>query len=571
VTYIREFPYPRFIINYDPDPDSEPYGFDVLDQAMRHRCHAIELHTLYRQSDNLIVWAHDEGFVSASKPLSDAIEYILARMTDETLYGDGLQCFLIIVPHSSEPDNRLFDGLYKLMTQYKDHLSTAVNPHDSARGITFIISNYSSEFHARHHGDEANRLCIVEGVDYTSASSITNLSPENPSFQWVDAYQHPTERGNINQFHIGYPPYNVRVWDADDDQRLALASGADSVNGRPAPNITQFQEVLLNQFPRGTSPGLAVGLHETVLVWRGDSSDNNLYVALSSESFSFSRQINFTWFHQDAPLAKAPAVAIDPKGNLIIVYEGTSAHRLFYVTGKFTRPDSFITFNGREHRLTLPGDAGRRGSNPSVAIAPNGRVLIVYEGIGDQKIWYVSGSVQNGVFKGTEFSLTVGSARRGYTPAVAFDRRGNVVVVYRGTDDSKLWYVSGYVEADTGEIIGQEHLLSQGDARRGFNPAIAFDSTGHVCLVYEGTDDQRLWYVYGTLDATGRIIGNESELTEGDARKGTEPTVAFDENENAVVLYIGTNGEKMWYVRGKFDATGSLIGAEHQLNMALRI
>jgi hypothetical protein len=570
MTYIREFPHPRFIINYDPDPDSEPYGYDVLDQAMRHRCHAIELHALYRQSDNLVVWAHNDDKVSASKPLSKAIGYILDRMADETLYGDGLQCFLILVPHSTEPE--LYDGLYNLMMQYTDHLSTAVSPGDPARGITFIIStNDWSEFHARHHGDEANRLCIVEGVDYTSASGITNLSPENPSFQWVDAYSHPSERGNINQCHIGQPPYNVRVYDADDDQRLALATGADSVNGRPAKNITHFQEILLDQLPRGTSPGLAVGPRETVLVWRGDSSDNNLYVALSSESFSFSRQINFTWFHQDTPMAKAPAVAIDPKGNLIIVYEGTNAQRLYYVTGQFTGPDHFLTFNGREHRLTLPDDRGRRGSNPSVAVAPNGRVLIVYEGTDDQKIWYVSGFVQNGVFEGTEFSLTIGSTRRGYTPAAAFDRRGNVVVVYRGTGDSKLWYVSGYVDANTGEIIGQEHLLSQDDARRGSNPAIAFDSTGHVWVAYEGTDDQRLWYVYGTLDATGGIIGNESELTEGDARRGTEPTVAFDEKENAVVLYTGTDGEKMWYVRGKFDATGRLIGPEHQLNMALRI
>ena len=319
---------------------------------MRHRCHAIELHALYRQSDNLVVWAHDDGYVSASKPLSDAIDYIFARMADETLYGDGLQCFLILVPHSSEPDNRLFDGLYNLMMQYTDHLSTAVGPGDPARGITFIISNYSSEFHARHHGDEANRLCIVEGVDYTSASGITVT--REASFQWVDAYEHPAERGNINQCHIGHPPYNFRVWDADSDQRLALATGADSVNGRPAPNITQFQEILLDQSPRGTSPGLAVGPRETVLVWRGDSSDNNLYVALSSKSFSFSRQINFTWFHQDTPMAKAPAVAIDPNGNLIIVYEGTNARRLWYVTGQFTSPDQFLTFNGREHRFDAP-------------------------------------------------------------------------------------------------------------------------------------------------------------------------------------------------------------------------
>jgi hypothetical protein len=67
MTFINEFPHPQYVINYDPEPDTEPYGFDVLDDAITHRAHAIELHALYRQSDNSVVWAHNSDSIDQSK------------------------------------------------------------------------------------------------------------------------------------------------------------------------------------------------------------------------------------------------------------------------------------------------------------------------------------------------------------------------------------------------------------------------------------------------------------------------------------------------------------------------
>lgn len=570
-TYIREFPHPRFIVNYDPDPDQEPYTLGILQDALRYKVSAIELHALYRSADRAVIWAHDQDYESESMPLSDVIDYILQYTGPfPTVYNNDRQFFLMLTPHSTDP--HLLDGLYNLLGQHKytPYMSTAVNSDESPRGITFIMSGASQAFYERHWGKSVNRLCIVEGVDYVQLNDIVNRSAQN--FQWM-LIEHGGERGQVNTYHsIGVDSFNVRVWNADDDQRLALASGADSVNARSGDidgNIREFQKIIQSQAPRGTSPSLAVRESQAVLVWRGDSTDDTLYVALGSSSLIFSRQINLTYFLEDQPMAKAPAVALAPQGQLLIIYEGTDAQRLWYITGNFTSPDHFLTFHGQQHRLTLPDDAGRRGSSPSIAVGPEGRIIVVYEGTDNQRLWYVSGHLQDGVLEGTEYRLSHGNKRRGYTPSIAIDTASKVIVVYQGTDNQKLWYVSGHVDPQTGKIIGTEFSLTEGEARRGYSPSVAIDANGHVLIVYEGTDNQRLWYVYGSRDASGRIIGTEYSLTEGNARRGTHPTVSFDSDGFTTILYTGTDEAKLWYVRGTIDQTGRLIGQEQLLDMSL--
>lgn len=37
MSYIYEFPHPRFVANYDPDPENEPYDFSVLNEVLQDR------------------------------------------------------------------------------------------------------------------------------------------------------------------------------------------------------------------------------------------------------------------------------------------------------------------------------------------------------------------------------------------------------------------------------------------------------------------------------------------------------------------------------------------------------
>ena len=580
-TCIHEYPHPAVVVHFHPRPAVDgSFRLAHALYALEQRAHAIELDLHYRASDGQAVCNHD-GPTPDSPTLEQVVAAIMARLSGGSMYGDGRQFFLVLEPKME--DSRLFEIIYQVLDRHRAYLSTAVSPGDPPRGVTAVITgSYRDRFlehlSGRFSREAVNRLCIVEGEDYTG--QITNLSPT--PFQWWGATRHDGQRGLVNRLHAGQAPerrgqYHLRVYfdraiTADqrrNNLRLALASGADAINC-DRDELAPFTRLLGSQEPRGRYPTLAVRGSQVLLTWRGADS-NHLYLAVGTvgpRALRFPRQVLMTFLLADTPQAVAPAGTLLPDGRLLLAYEGTFNQRLWYVSGRFTSADRFLTFDGREHRLTLP-DEGRRGSDPNVAVAPDGRVVVIYQGTYAQRLWYVTGRLDaSGEIGGQEHCLSQGDARRGSTPSIAIDPQGRVVVVYEGTADHRLWYVSGRLN-ERGEIVGREYCLSQGSARRGSTPSIAIDPQGRVVVVYEGTADHRLWYLSGRLDGEGRIVGREFCLTEGDSRRGYHPTVAFAAPGSAIILYEGTSDRKLWYVKGRLAADGRLVGEERLLDMGM--
>jgi hypothetical protein len=48
---------------------------------------------------------------------------------------------------------------------------------------------------------------------------------------------------------------------------------------------------------------------------------------------------------------------------------------------------------------------------------------------------------------------------RGYGPSIAIDSQQRVTIIYQGTSENKLWYVSGYFNTSNGRINAPERLL----------------------------------------------------------------------------------------------------------------
>ncbi|HEY7413768.1 MAG TPA: hypothetical protein VH593_01135, partial [Ktedonobacteraceae bacterium] len=460
-TYIHEFPHPIVSVHYHPNPSFAPqFTISEVNDALQWNVNALELDLHYYPAGNTIVCNHD-GSNSASPTLEAVIQLILAKKgTSSTVNNDGLQFNLVLEPKAASTDAEnnlgdqyytlLFDGVAQILTKYKDEWSTAVAANGDPRGITVVITGaYTQQFynHLTNNGadqSQLNQLCIVEaGLNSPIKQDIMNLSPQQVPFKW-NAIEHSNEQGQVNQLHEG--GVNVRVWKderilsiATDNMLKAMAAGADEINA-DHDQVQTLQQLIRSQQPRTSSPSLAIQGTQALLTWQGVSS-NNLYVAVGSlggSGLSFRRQILLTALLEEQPLANAPSAALLPDGNMFVGYEGTSNQRLWYVSGKFRDPVRFVIFDGQQHELTLPNDAGRRGTTPSLAIGPDGRVLFVYEGTANQNLWYVSGYVnEQGVLVGTEYSLTEGMQRRGYTPTAAIGKDGRVVVVYRGTSGNK--------------------------------------------------------------------------------------------------------------------------------------
>jgi hypothetical protein len=168
-SWIHEFPHPRVVVHFHSE-DVPSLG--QVDQALRQGVHAVELDLHFRSDGSGggdVFCGHDE--VTPDSPrLTDMISLILDRKGGRsTVQGDGRQFFLVLEP--KDPDLRLFEGIYTILSGVQDELSTAVEPESGPRAITVVITgDYVMQcigWLLARHGTSANRLLVGEAIDYT--------------------------------------------------------------------------------------------------------------------------------------------------------------------------------------------------------------------------------------------------------------------------------------------------------------------------------------------------------------------------------------------------------------------
>ena len=218
--YINEFPHPPLIVHYHPN--AQQFKLDDLKFALHHKVNAVELDLHLRNGE--VVCNHDSA-TPESPTLKQALDMILRRKKD------GLQFFVVLEP--KENSGALFDAILNVLRDYRTHLSTSADK--SRRDVTVVITGaYPREFYSHFPSAAVDRLCIVEGHDYTG--EIANLSGRN--YQWV-SIRHSKKPGDdaarVRALHEGTDPavhgkFNVRIWDCHADLADALSSGADSLN-----------------------------------------------------------------------------------------------------------------------------------------------------------------------------------------------------------------------------------------------------------------------------------------------------------------------------------------------------
>jgi hypothetical protein len=579
-SWIHEFAHPAVVAHLH-FPAEVPHSPEQVGRALGEGAHGMELDLLFLADGSGggdVFCGHDEVHPDSPR-LADLISLILTHKGGHsTVHGDQLQFFLVLEPKTD--DRRLFERIYQILSAVRDELSTAARPGTGPRGITVVLTGRHvrscQEWLRQQYGADVNRLLIGEGIDYTG--EIEDLSGARPpaTFQWVALKYRKGLQGHVNALHVAEENglvgrFNARVWGTDTDEELtqALAAGFDSVNCNPD-RVARFQQLMACQRPKGRSAWLTARGSQALLVWRGMHS-RNLYLALGTicpDGLRFARQVCLSTFLQGRPRALASSAALLPDGRILIVYQGTTGRPPLYVTGRFLDVARFPAFEGAQSGTTLPGPARRRRAHPAVAVAPDGRILVVYEGPARQRLRYVTGYLDaHGRLDARDYQLTEGAARRGHAPTAAFDSNGEVVVVYEGTGGHRLWYVSGSLDSD-GRIRGEEHALSPGDDRRGSRPCVAFDRDGRVVVVYESADAPNVRYVSGRLEG-GRIQGRAFGLAQG-ARRGSRPTIACDETGTAVVLYRGQDEGELRYVSGRFDARGEIVGPQRVLEIGFR-
>lgn len=138
----------------------------------------------------------------------------------------------------------------------------------------------------------------------------------------------------------------------------------------------------------------------------------------------------------------------------------------------------------------------------------------------------------------------------GINPAVAMDRRGNIVEVH-DSGSGTLWYWTGRYDG------GRVTWLRHGRYDTGVTPAVAMDDNGNVVEVHKSASQDTLWYRVGRLQSNGEISWSASRQYDN----GVLPTVRFTDPASGELreIHRSANNNQNWGWLGTVNAAGGTV------------
>lgn len=214
-------------------------------------------------------------------------------------------------------------------------------------------------------------------------------------------------------------------------------------------------------------------------------------------------------------------------------------------------------------------------SNPAVAVAPDGRAVIVWsskEQDGDGWGVYAQRYDADGNATGPQFLVNTATAGHQQNPAVAMDDAGNYVIAWQ-TQHVYLTAFNIYAQRfDAGGVKhGSEFRVDAFMGADMVKPSVAMAPTGEFVIAFEaggGFDGQAGGIYARRYDATGVGQGGGFKVNTYMYNDQKQPSVAMDDNGNFVVVWESFNQDGSGYgVYGqRYDAAGTRQGAEFQVN-----
>ncbi len=196
-------------------------------------------------------------------------------------------------------------------------------------------------------------------------------------------------------------------------------------------------------------------------------------------------------------------------------------------------------------------------SIPQVSVDSSGNAIAVWTT--RNSIWsnrYVAGTGW-----GTE-ELIDSFGGRAFAPQVTFDGSGNALAVWAQHDGTRNNIWGNRYVASTG--WGTAELLETEDIGNANIPQVGFDNNGNALAVWVQFDGLRDSIVSNRYDAGTKTWGTEELIEFDDAGDANTPQLAFDNNGNALAVWSMSDGTRtsIWsnrYVAGTGWGTEELI------------
>ena len=245
---------------------------------------------------------------------------------------------------------------------------------------------------------------------------------------------------------------------------------------------------------------------------------------------------------------KTPVTAMDIKGNFVVVWADDSDG-----DGDYDIWMRGFDENGKERIPQTHVNSIMKGqqSNPSIAMAADGRFVVAWEDEADGKaLVKMRGFKADGAQAFAEINVSSNKNDVQGNPSLGMDDNGNIVVAWenRSTGKGDIW-VKGF---DMNGTTRFESFVANTDVNgMQRNPAVAMNSKGFIYVAYEDDSDEDGRYrIKGrSFKADGTPL-NDSTVYQNSIQKelqesATNPVVCISQDNDVVITWELTQFD--WY------------------------
>lgn len=269
---------------------------------------------------------------------------------------------------------------------------------------------------------------------------------------------------------------------------------------------------------------------------------------------------------------KNPSIASDKKGRFIVIW--VSDKQDGELTGIFAqRFHKNGTPLGKEFQVNTFWEQLQEW--PAVAMEPEGSFVIVWESYIIEGQW--NGGISGRLFNkegnplGPEFQVNTYTDSYQGEPAVAMDNNGNFITVWNSVDqDGDGMGIFGQRFNSKGMPLGPEFQVNTYIKNDQIHPAIAVDEKGNFVVVWTsyGQDGDKTGILAQRFKHDGTPLGQEYQVNTTTLSWQEWPDIAMDEKGNYVICWHSNEGEEKFYdiFARRFKKNGKSLGPEFKVN-----
>ncbi len=310
-----------------------------------------------------------------------------------------------------------------------------------------------------------------------------------------------------------------------------------------------------------------------VVIWSDAAGTDGDYWGVFGQRFDAAGQPVGSEFQvntQGTGMQKYPSVAMASDGRFVVVWqsdEDQDGDRLGVFGQRFDAAGQPV---GSEFQVNT--FFAKDQMRPSVAMAPDGRFIVVWEGVRWDGTWGRTVLGQrfdaDGTMDGTEFLIDDGPEVSGSKVAMAAD--GHFMVVWRDRRfDGDGWGIVGRLFGSDGTADASAFLVNTITTGGQISPYIAMAPDGRAVVIWlSDPQSQYVWHVLGQrFDATGAPAGGEFQVNANPLGQ-VLPVVAMAGDGSFLVAWNedGRDGDDQGVFALRFDASGNGVGSEFQAN-----